>query len=94
MKRLCSPGLAISPKCVRSYEQKETIEYSFCVEHPMTELIGDFMVRMLRWKFFVLEDSSIFSNVIQSVKNAVHYMLFFLLSVMRNVVWTTLQKKK
>lgn len=49
------------------------------------------MVLMLLRKFFVLEVSSVHTNVVSPLTGSEYYEFFCLLSVMRAVVWSTRQ---
>lgn len=95
-KKLCAAGLAISSECVRCGDWEESIEHAFfhCdVVQPLCRLIEGYMVRVLDGKFFVLEASSVCSNVVPSISRDQHYVLLCLLGIMRMVVWTTRQKE-
>lgn len=60
---------------------------------PLYRLIEGYMVHVLDGKFFVLEASSVCSNVVPSMSRDQHYVLLCLLGIMRMVVWTTRQKE-
>ena len=51
------------------------------------------MVRILNGKFFVLEASSVCSNVVPRLNRQEHYVFLCLLGVMRVVMWTTRKKE-
>ena len=95
-KRLCGAGLVKSPNCVRCGEEVETIGHAFfhCkIVVPLCKFVEDLMVRMLRGKFFVLEASSVCSNVAPPLSKTEHYVFLCLLGIMRVVIWTTRQKE-
>lgn len=50
------------------------------------------MVRMLRRKFFVLEDCPLFSNVVPQLTKSENCVFFYLLDVIIVVIWTGRQK--
>ncbi|CAE1276092.1 unnamed protein product [Acanthosepion pharaonis] len=95
-QRLRAAGLAKSPNCVRCSGEVETIGHAFfhcSVVVPLCKFVEDIMVRMLRGKFFVLEASSVCSNIVPPLTKAEHYVFICLLWVMRVVIWTTRQKE-
>ena len=94
-KRLWTAGLVSSQGCFRCGDMEETIAHVFfhCPEvKPLCNYLERLMVRMLRGKFFVLEASSVCSNVVPVLTRQKHYVFLCLLGVMRVVIWTTWKK--
>ena len=95
-KRLFAAQQAISPECGRCGDLEETISHAFfhCpVVRPLCKLLEGYMVRILNGKFFVLEASSVCSNVVPRLNRQEHYVFLCLLGVMRVVIWTTRKKE-
>ena len=95
-KRLFTAQLAISPECGRCIALEETIDHAFfhCpVVQALCKLLEGFMLRILNGKFFVLEASSVCSNVIPKLNRPAHYMFLCLLGILRVVLWTTRKKE-
>ncbi|CAE1168983.1 unnamed protein product [Acanthosepion pharaonis] len=95
-KRLCSAGLEKYPNCRRCTGEVETIGDAFfqCrTVMPLCKFVEGLMFRMLQGNFFVLEASSVCSNVVPQLTKAEHYVFCCLLGVMRVVMWTTRQKE-
>ena len=91
-KRLFSAWLSISPVCIRCGDMKESIEYAFfhCpVVRLLCKLLEGYMVRTLNGRFFVLEASSVCSNVVPSLNRSEQYVFLCLLGVLRVGIWTT-----
>ena len=91
-KRLFTADLANSRGCVRCGGGIESMAHAFfhCpAVQPLCKLLEGFMVRMLRGGFFVLEASSVCSNVVPSLDRKIHYVFLCLLGIMRVVIWTT-----
>ena len=95
-KKLFAAQQAISPKCGRCGDLEETIGHAFFhypVVRPLCKLLEGYMVRILNGKFFVLEASSVCSNVVPKLNRQEHYVFLCLLGVMRVVIWTTRKKE-
>ena len=95
-KKLFSAQQAISPECGRCGYLEETIGHAFfhCpVVRPLCKLLEGYMVRILNGKFFVLEASSVCSNVVPKLNRQEHYVFLCLLCVMHVVIWTTRKKE-
>ena len=95
-KKLFAAQQAISPECGRCGDLEETISHAFfhCpVVRPLCKLLEGYMVRILNGKFFVLEASSVCSNVVPRLNRQEHYVFLCLLGVMRVVMWTTRKKE-
>ena len=91
-KKLFSARQAISPERGLCGDLEETIGHAFfhCpVVRPLCKLLEGYMVRILNGKFFVLEASSVCSNVVPKLNRQEHYVFLCLLGVMRVVIWTT-----
>ncbi len=76
----------ISPECGRCGDLEETISHTFfhCpVVQPLCKLLEGYMVRILNGKFFVLEASSVCSNVVPKLNRQEHYVFLCLLGVMQ-----------
>ena len=87
-KKLFSAQQAISPKCGRCGD------FFHCpVVRPLCKLLEGYMVRILNGKFFVLEASSVYSNVVPKLNRQEHYVFICLLGVMGVVIWTTRKKE-
>ena len=63
------------------------------VVRPLCKLLEGYMVRILNGKVFVLEASSVCSNVVPELNRQEHYVFLCLLGVMRVVIWTTRKKE-
>ena len=88
-KKLFAAQQAISPECGRCGDLEETIGHAFfhCpVVRPLCKLLEGYMVRILNGKFFVLEASSVCSNVVPKLNRQGHYVFLCLL-------WTTRKKE-
>ena len=95
-KKLFAAQQVISPECGRCGDLEETISHTFfhCpVVRPLCKLLEGYMVRILNGKFFVLEASSVCSNVVPRLNRQEHYVFLCLLGVMRVVIWTTRMKE-
>ena len=95
-KKSFSAQQAISPECGRCGDLEESIDHAFfhCpVVRPLCKLLEGYMVRMLNGKFFVLEASSVCSNVVPRLNRQKHYVFLCLLGIMRVVIWTTRKKE-
>ena len=95
-KKLFSAQQAISPECGRCSDLEESIDHAFfqCpVVRPLCKLLEGYMVRILNGKFFVLEDSSVFSNMVLRLNRQKHYVFLCLLGIMRIMIWTTRKKE-
>ena len=95
-KKLFAAQQVISPECGRCGDLEETISHAFfhCpVVRPLCKLLEGYMVRILDGKFFVLEASSVCSNVVPRLNRQEHYVFLCLLGVMRVVIWTTRKKE-
>ena len=95
-KKLFSAQQAISPECGRCGDLEETIGHVFfhCpVVRPLCKLLEGYMVRILNGKFFVLEASSVCSNVVPKLNRQEHYVFLCLLGVMHVVIWTMRKKE-
>ena len=95
-KKLFAAQQVISPECGRCGDLEETISHTFfhCpVVRPLCKLLEGYMVRILNGKFFVLEASSVCSNVVPKLNRPEHYVFLCLLGVMRVVIWTTRKKE-
>ena len=91
-KKLFSAQQAISPECDWCGDLEESIGHAFfhCpVVQPLYKLLEGYMVRILNGKFFVLEASSVCSNVVPKLNRQEHYVFLCLLGAMRVVIWTT-----
>lgn len=74
---------------------KESIEYAFfhcLVVRPLCELIEGFIVCMLYGQFFALDTSTICSNMSFLANRSKHFVLLYLLAIMRMVLWTMKMK--
>ena len=74
-KKLFSAQQAISPECGRCGDLEEAIGHAFfhCpVVRPLCKLPEGYMVRILNGKFFVLESSSVCSNVVPKLNRQEH----------------------
>ena len=95
--RDCLPrNLSISPECARYGALEESTEHAFfhCpVVGPLCKFLDGFMVRILGEKFFVLEASSVCSNVVPKLNRQEHYVFLCLLGIMHVVIWTTRQQE-
>ena len=92
-KKLLAAQQAISPECG---DLEETIGHAFfqCpVVRPLCKLLEGYMVHILNGKFFVLEASSVCSNVVPKLNRQEYYLFLCLLGVMRVVIWTTRKKE-
>ena len=86
-----SAHLAISPECGRCGALEESINHAFfhCpVVQSLCKLLEGFMVRIPNGKFFVLEASSVCSNVVAKLNRLEHNVFLCLLGIMRVVIWT------
>ena len=95
-KKLFSVQQAILPECGRCGDLEETIGHAFfhCpVVRPLCKLLEGYMVRILNGKFFVLEASSVCSNVVLKLNRQEHYVFLCSLSVMLVVIWTMRKKE-
>ena len=95
-KKLFAAQQVISPECGRCGDLEETIGHAFfhCpVVRPLCKLLEGYMVRILNGKFFVLEASSVCSNVVPKLNRLEHYVFLCLLGVMHVVIWTTRMKE-
>ena len=95
-KKLFLAQQVISPECSRCGAWEESIDHAFfhCpVVRPLCKLLEGYMVRILNGKFFVLEASSVCSNVVPKLKRQEHYVFLCLLGIMRVVIWTTRKKE-
>ena len=95
-KRLFAGQLAISPECARCGAFEESIEHAFfycLLVQPLCKLLEGFMVCIWGGKFFVLEPSSVYSNVVLKLNRQEHYVFLYLLGIMHVVSWTTRQKE-
>ena len=94
-KNLFAAQQAISPECGWCGDLEETIGHAFfhCpVVRPLCKLLEGYMVCILNGNFFVLEASSVCSNVVPKLNRQEHYVFLCLLGVMRVVIWTTRKK--
>ena len=95
-KKLFAAQQVISPECGRCGDLEETISHTFfhCpVVRPLCKLLEGYMVCILNGKFFVLEASSVCSNVVPKLNRLEHSVFLCLLGVMRVVIWTTRKKE-
>ena len=95
-KKLFSAQQVISPKCGRCGDLEETIDHAFfhCpVVQPLCKVLDGYMVCILNGKFFVLEASSVCSNVVPKLNRQEHYVFLCLLCIMRVVIWMTKKKE-
>ena len=91
-KKLFSAQQAILPECGRCGDLEESIDHVIfhCpVVRPLCKLLEGYMVRILKGKFFVLEASSVCSNVVLRLNRQEHYVFLCLLVV----IWTTRKKE-
>ena len=90
-KKLFSAQQAISPECGRCGDLEESVDHAFHwpVVRLLCKLLEGYMVRILNGKFFVLEASSVCSNVIPRLNRQEHYVFLCLLGIMHVVIWTT-----
>ena len=95
-KKLFSAQQAISPECGRCSDLEETIGHPLfhcLVVQPLCKLLEGYIVRILNGKFFVLEASSVYRNMVPKLNRQEHYVFLCLLGVMRVVIWTTRKKE-
>ena len=88
--------LDISSECCWHGFLEESIDHAFfhCpVMRPLCKLLEGFIFRILHGKFFVLEASSVCSNVVPKLNRQGYYVFLYLLGIMCVVVWTTRKKK-
>ena len=91
VKKLFSARQAILPECGLCGDLEETMSDAFfhCpVVRPLCKLLEGYMVRILNGKFFVLEASSVCSNVVLKLNRQEHYVFLCLLGVMYVVIWS------
>ena len=95
-KKLFSVQLVILPECSRCGALEESIDHTFfhCpVVWPLCKLLEGYMVHILNRKFFVLEASSMCSNIVPKLNKQEHYVFLCFLSIMRVMTWTTRKKE-
>ena len=95
-KKLFSAQQAISPECGRCSDLEKSMDHAFfhcLVMQPLCKLLEGYMVRILNGKFFILEASSVCSNVVPKLNRQEHYVFLCLLGIMRVVIWTTRKKE-
>ena len=71
-KKLFAERLAILPECVRCGDMEESIKHAFfhySVVRLLCKLLEGYMVCILNGRFFILEASSVCSNMVLSLKN-------------------------
>ena len=89
-KKLFSAPLAISCECIRCDDIDESIALSFFywpIIWLLWKLLEGYRVRVLIRKFFILETSSVCSNIVPSLNKRDHHVFLCLLDI-----WTTRQK--
>lgn len=82
-------------KSLTQHGMKESIEYAFfhCLfVCPLCELIEGFIVCMLHGQFFALDASTICKSMFFLANRRKHFVLLYLLAMMRMVLWTMKMK--
>ena len=95
-KKWFSAQQAISPECSQCGDLEESINHTFfhCpVMQPLCKLLEGYMVRILNGRFFVLEASSVCSNVVLRLNRQEHYVVLCLLGIMCVMIWMTRKKE-
>ena len=95
-KKLFSAQQAILSECSGCGDLEESIDHAFfhcLIVQPVCKLLKGYMVRILNGKFFILEASSVCSNVVLRLNRQEHYVFLCLLGNMRVVIWTMRKKE-
>ena len=79
-KKLFSACLSISSECIRCGDREESISHAFFhspVVPALSKFLEGYTVREMKGKFFILEASSVYSNVILSLNRSEHYVFAY-----------------